>query len=235
MVQTCREKKFTLTLIEQLKFCVQIAAGMAYLASNRFIHMDLAARNCLVRANNIVKIADFGLVCQLICSRTHLILLLQTRRIPEGLDHFKLDKTLKLPIKWMAIEAMDERKFSEKSDVWSFGITCWEVFSYGLSPYNQIKNLDVQAQVRSGMRLDRPATCPEPFYALLHRCWLTKAAARPSFHDLRTEIVKIAQPIKQEGPMRDVGASLAKAGKETVYVGHYAPLDSHAHADACYR
>ena len=113
---------------------------------------------------------------------------------------------------------MDERKFSEKSDVWSFGITCWEVFSYGLSPYNHIKNLDVQAQVRGGMRLERPSSCPEPFYALLHRCWLTKAAARPSFHDLRTEIVNLAKPIKQEGPMRDVGASLAKAGKETVYV-----------------
>ena len=158
--------------------------------------------------------------------------------MPEGESHFKLTKTLKLPIKWMSIEAMDERVFSEKSDVWACGVTMWEVLrrdctctlpvvmphSYGAIPFDKVGNLDVQARVREGQRLERPAECPPDMYALMSQCWLSKPDTRPSFLQLRTELVRFAaaQPAQA---MRDVGATLAKAksGAETVYVALNGP------------
>jgi serine/threonine protein kinase len=110
-VQSCVEKKFKLTYIEQLKFAIQITKGMEYISEKNLIHMDLAARNMLLHKANVVKIADFGL----------------TRKLEPGQKVYKLTKTLKLPIKWMAIESMDEKIFSTKSDCWAFGVTLWEI------------------------------------------------------------------------------------------------------------
>ena len=100
-----------LNYAEQLQFAVQVCKGMEYISGKRMLHMDLAARNCLVGQNNTVKIADFGL----------------TRVLPEGKDYWQSSSVMKLPVKWCAIETLDERIFSEGSDVWAFGVVMWEI------------------------------------------------------------------------------------------------------------
>ena len=92
--------------------------------------------------------------------------------------------------------------------------------SYGAIPFDKIPNLETQIKVREGQRLEKPDDCPPAFYALFTRCWLTKPDARPSFLELRSELVQFAKLHKSEGAMRDIGATLAKAkaGAETVYV-----------------
>ncbi len=112
VLRTLVEKGVSLHAAEQIDWCMQIAAGMNHITRQRLVHMDLAARNCLLGANNLVKISDFGL----------------TRPMEAGKDHLVLRETLRLPIKWLALECVTEKIFGEPSDVWAFGVTAWEVF-----------------------------------------------------------------------------------------------------------
>ena len=114
VLRTLSEKAIILHPSEKIDWCMQIAAGMRFVASKHLIHMDLAARNCLLGTGNLVKISDFGL----------------TRAMEPGKDHLVLRETLRLPIKWLALECVSEKIFSEASDVWAFGVTAWEVFRY---------------------------------------------------------------------------------------------------------
>ena len=107
----CKSRQMELTYAEMVNFSAQVAAGMAFIASKNCIHMDLAARNCLVANFSVVKVADFGL----------------SRQLDEGAKVWRSDQVLRLPIKWTALESLDDRVFSEKSDVWSFGILAWEI------------------------------------------------------------------------------------------------------------
>ncbi len=117
LLKGCEAKRIQLTLVEFLSFAAKIASGMEFMESKRYIHMDLAARNCLVGAENLVKVADFGL----------------TQRLADGEDTWKAPAMMKMPIKWSAIECLDDRLFSIASDVWSFGIVIWEIFRYIIS------------------------------------------------------------------------------------------------------
>lgn len=112
VLKTMSEKRLTLHPLEQISWCMQIGAGMRFVASKRLVHMDLAARNCLLGTDNLVKISDFGL----------------TQKMEPGKDHLVLRETLRLPIKWLALECVADKIFSEASDVWAFGVTAWEVF-----------------------------------------------------------------------------------------------------------
>jgi hypothetical protein len=110
LMQACQQKKFTVRLPEMLYMGWQIANGMAHMATKGLIHMDLAARNVLVDSGLVVKVCDFGL----------------TRRVDVQSGVYKHTKAMKLPVKWMAIESIAKLAFSEKTDVWSFGVTLWE-------------------------------------------------------------------------------------------------------------
>lgn len=188
----CHEKGLKLTVDEMLYLCLQLCTGMAFLASRRLVHMDLAARNCLLGVNNLAKISDFGL----------------TRRLPAGKDEVVLTERLMLAIKWLALESIEKRVFSESSDAWAFGVVMWEIFSYGKIPYAGIKVVEVPAHVSSGGRLPQPDGCPSEIYTVMQRCWSRDRATRPAFADL-SQVLMIHAP-STDVARRDIGKVVAE-------------------------
>ncbi|KAI5646079.1 protein tyrosine kinase domain-containing protein [Phthorimaea operculella] len=157
----------SLTLLDLLNMCVDVTKGCRYLEEMHFVHRDLAARNCLVahRANGRrVKIGDFGLA----------------RDIYKN-DYYRKEGEGLLPVRWMAVECLVDGVFSCQSDVWAWGVLCWEILSIGQQPYPARTNRQVLAYVRSGGTLDRPPNCPNEFYELLKKCWSYNPEGRPSF------------------------------------------------------
>ncbi|XP_078658131.1 inactive tyrosine-protein kinase transmembrane receptor ROR1-like [Branchiostoma floridae x Branchiostoma belcheri] len=149
----------------------QVAAGMDYLASKHFCHRDLAARNCLVGDNLLVKISDFGLSRDIYSS-----------------DYYRVQSKSLLPVRWMPPEAILYGKFSTDSDVWSFGVVLWEIFSYGLQPYYGYSNQEVIEMIRSRQLLPCPDNCPARMYSLMLECWNEIPARRPSFNQIHTRL-----------------------------------------------
>eukprot|EP00043_Microstomoeca_roanoka_P019180 m.212758 g.212758 ORF g.212758 m.212758 type:complete len:1003 (-) comp16950_c2_seq1:283-3291(-) len=190
-----REKGIRLTYAEQLNLMLQLTSGMTYLSSRRLVHMDLAARNCLLHTGNTLKIADFGL----------------TKLFDEGEDYYKLkpNMTVKLPAKWMAVECLNQLVFSEASDVWACGVTMWEMATYGLPPYQQYKNAEMRRILKQGIRLEQPIEygCPDDLYQLMSSCWRAEPQERYTFKDLRARIHALLQAEQAISPaeFRDVG------------------------------
>lgn len=129
------------------------------------VHGDLAARNCLLDANMEIKIGDFGM----------------SRHLYRA-DYVTINDTYR-PIRWMALECLLERKpkFSPKSDVWSFGVVLWEIFTHGLYPYEEFDDVDLVKQLRAGHRLHRPYNCPHAIHQLMLDCWTVECEQRPTF------------------------------------------------------
>ncbi|XP_032511632.2 vascular endothelial growth factor receptor 1 isoform X2 [Danaus plexippus] len=157
-----------LTSRDLLAWAFQIARGMEYLASRKVLHGDLAARNVLLAEDNIVKICDFGLA----------------RSIYKN-DEYKKQADGPLPVKWLAIECMIDRIFSTQSDVWSFGIVLWELFSLAKTPYPNISPAHLIEWLNSGNRLDKPQYADDRLYDVMLRCWEQKPTARPNFSQLQ--------------------------------------------------
>ncbi|XP_051864451.1 protein sevenless [Drosophila albomicans] len=159
-----------LQLPDLLAMCLDVANGCSYLEDMHFVHRDLACRNCLVSngaavgGRRIVKIGDFGLARDIYKSDYY-------RKEGEGL----------LPVRWMALESLVDGIFSTQSDVWAFGVLCWEILTLGQQPYAARNNFEVLAHVKDGGRLQPPDECPEKLYALLLQCWRCEPWERPSF------------------------------------------------------
>eukprot|EP00730_Choanoeca_flexa_P005658 TRINITY_DN11993_c0_g1_i10.p1 TRINITY_DN11993_c0_g1~~TRINITY_DN11993_c0_g1_i10.p1 ORF type:complete len:1151 (+),score=343.28 TRINITY_DN11993_c0_g1_i10:249-3701(+) len=197
LVIACAEKQIKLSAAEQLHFMQSICAGMSYLASKRLVHMDLACRNCLIGSRNTLKIGDFGL----------------TRPFDEGVNHYKLkpNMSVKLPAKWLSIEALATMTFSEASDVWAAGVVFWEIVTYGMQPYPQYKNKEMRRLLKQGYRLEQPTEheCSDKMYELMTLCWEADPRERITFQDLGPLVQALLQEeLRKSKGMRDVGKML---------------------------
>ncbi|XP_004600355.1 muscle, skeletal receptor tyrosine-protein kinase isoform X4 [Sorex araneus] len=165
-----------LTCAEQLGIARQVAAGMAYLSERKFVHRDLATRNCLVGENMVVKIADFGL----------------SRNIYSA-DYYKANENDAIPIRWMPPESIFYNRYTTESDVWAYGVVLWEIFSYGLQPYYGMAHEEVIFYVRDGNILACPENCPLELYNLMRLCWSRLPSDRPSFASIHRILERMCQ------------------------------------------
>uniref|UniRef100_A0A667ZMK3 Focal adhesion kinase 1 n=1 Tax=Myripristis murdjan TaxID=586833 RepID=A0A667ZMK3_9TELE len=171
-------RKYSLDLATLILYSYQLSTALAYLESKRFVHRDIAARNVLVSTVDCVKLGDFGL-----------------SRYMEDSSYYKASKG-KLPIKWMAPESINFRRFTSASDVWMFGVCMWEILMYGIKPFQGVKNNDVIGRIENGERLAMPPQCPPTLYSLMTKCWSYDPSKRPRFTELKTQLSTILEEEK---------------------------------------
>ncbi|CAB1443129.1 unnamed protein product [Pleuronectes platessa] len=171
------QNETTLTNMTLVLFSLQICKALVYLSGVNVVHRDIAVRNVLVASQACVKLGDFGL----------------SRYIEEE-EYYKASVT-RLPIKWMAPESINFRRFTTASDVWMFAVCVWEVMSRGQQPFFWLENRDVINQLEQGIRLPKPENCPPALYSLMTRCWSYDPRERPTFTEL---VVKISDVHKME-------------------------------------
>ncbi|KAJ4924445.1 hypothetical protein JOQ06_000685 [Pogonophryne albipinna] len=160
------EEQYTLTTATLTLYCLQICKALAYLEGLNMVHRDIAVRNVLVASPDCVKLGDFGL----------------SRYVDEQ-EYYKASVS-RLPIKWMAPESINFRRFTTASDVWMFGVCVWEMFSLAQQPFFWLENGQVINQLELGVRLPKPQQCPPHVYSLLSRCWSYEPNSRPTFSQL---------------------------------------------------
>ncbi|XP_067128351.1 LOW QUALITY PROTEIN: focal adhesion kinase 1-like [Centruroides vittatus] len=165
-------------------YAYQLSTALSYLESRKFVHRDIAARNVLVSAHDCVKLGDFGL-----------------SRWVEDQSYYKASKG-KLPIKWMAPESINFRRFTTASDVWMFGVCMWEILMMGVKPFQGVKNNDVIGRIENGERLPLPSHCPPRLYSLMSQCWSYEPSKRPSFKEIKHVLREILEEERRQ--MEDV-------------------------------
>ncbi|KAM7375268.1 hypothetical protein PAMA_014388 [Pampus argenteus] len=153
-----------------------LVPGMMYLEERRLVHRDLAARNVLVKSPNHIKITDFGLA----------------RLLDADEKEYNADGG-KMPIKWMALECIHYRKFTHQSDVWSYGVTIWELMTFGGKPYDGISTREIPDILEKGERLPQPPICTIDVYMVMVKCWMIDADSRPKFKELAAEFCRMAR------------------------------------------
>ncbi|XP_046437098.1 focal adhesion kinase 1-like isoform X5 [Daphnia pulex] len=174
------QARLELDLATLVLFAYQLSTALSYLESKKFVHRDIAARNILVSADDCVKLADFGL----------------SRWVEESC-YYKASKGV-LPIKWMAPESINYRRFTTASDVWMFGVCMWEIFMLGIKPFQGIKNSDVIGRIESGERLPLPIICPPNLYSLMLQCWSNEPSKRPCFREIKETLYEILMEERRE-------------------------------------
>ncbi|XP_006893761.1 PREDICTED: macrophage colony-stimulating factor 1 receptor isoform X2 [Elephantulus edwardii] len=173
-----------LELRDLLHFSSQVAQGMAFLASKNCIHRDVAARNVLLTSGHVAKIGDFGLARDIMNDSNYIV---------KG--------NARLPVKWMAPESIFDCVYTVQSDVWSYGILLWEIFSLGLNPYPGILvNSKFYKLVKDGYQMAQPAFAPKKIYSIMQACWDLEPTRRPTFQQIYSLLQEQA---KADGKERD--------------------------------
>ena len=173
---------------ELLHIAMSVASGMEYLASHRYVHRDLATRNVLVGENLTIKISDFGLARDIYAE-----------------DYYRIEHQV-LPVRWMPPEALVYGSLTVESDIWSYGVVLWEIFSYGLQPYYGYSNQEVIEMIRSRQMLPCPEECPPFIYTLMIECWQEMPIRRPSFKEIHTRLIQWkGEAVMNSGPVMNYG------------------------------
>ncbi|XP_008059241.1 macrophage colony-stimulating factor 1 receptor [Carlito syrichta] len=166
-----------LELWDLLHFSSQVAQGMAFLASKNCIHRDVAARNVLLTSGHVAKIGDFGLARDIMNDSNYIV---------KG--------NARLPVKWMAPESIFNCVYTVQSDVWSYGILLWEIFSLGLNPYPGILvNSKFYKLVKDGYQMAQPVFAPKSIYSIMQACWALEPTHRPTFQQICSLLQEQAQ------------------------------------------
>lgn len=160
----CYEATTRLSHLDLINISIQIADGMVYLSDRKFVHRDLATRNCLINTAMEVKIADFGLSQKIYMQ-----------------DYYKGDDQDAIPVRWMPLESIVYNKYTVESDVWAFAVCLWEIFSFAMQPYYGMNHEEVVNYIKEGNVLKAPDYTPDSVYGLMKLCWNRKPSDRPTF------------------------------------------------------
>uniref|UniRef100_A0A1I7RKU2 non-specific protein-tyrosine kinase n=1 Tax=Bursaphelenchus xylophilus TaxID=6326 RepID=A0A1I7RKU2_BURXY len=205
------ERKPVLEVSTLLNYAVQIVSGMAYLESKRVVHRDLAARNILLTKNDeIIKICDFGL----------------TRSLDENARFYEMSAQKKVPFAWCPPESLRFRQFSHKSDCWAFGVTLWELYTYGEEPWAGFRAADVLRITEEGQRLRKPEKALSEIYDIMKMCWEREPEKRPKFSHLRNilnEIRFITTEAKEDFVSGDSECMEVNRGDHIIIIVEHGP------------
>uniref|UniRef100_A0A8C0ZWV2 receptor protein-tyrosine kinase n=1 Tax=Castor canadensis TaxID=51338 RepID=A0A8C0ZWV2_CASCN len=191
-----KEASRPLELRDLLHFSSQVAQGMAFLASKNCIHRDVAARNVLLTNGHVAKIGDFGLARDIMNDSNYIV---------KG--------NARLPVKWMAPESIFDCIYTFQSDVWSYGILLWEIFSLGLNPYPGILvNSKFYKLVKDGYQMAQPAFAPKNIYSIMQACWDLEPTHRPTFQQICSLLQEQAQGDRKERDYTNLPSSSSSGG-----------------------
>ncbi|XP_026273793.2 activated Cdc42 kinase Ack isoform X2 [Frankliniella occidentalis] len=185
-------------------YALQVATGMAYLETKRYIHRDLACRNVLLASVDKIKIGDFGLM----------------RAVPQEDDCYVMTEHKKVPFPWCAPESLKTRQFSHASDTWMFGVTLWEMFTFGQEPWIGLNGTQILKKIdREGERLHQPDSCPPEVYQLMLQCWAKVPADRPTFSALREYLSQsIPHNMKALNRFEEAGKMTIERGDQIIVI-----------------
>ncbi|KAG7520094.1 receptor tyrosine-protein kinase erbB-3-like [Solea senegalensis] len=176
LLEHIRHHKSSLDPQRLLNWCVQIAKGMYYLEEHCVVHRNLAARNILLKNDYQVQISDYGVADLL---------------YPDDKKYVYTDT--KTPLKWMALESILFRRYTHQSDVWSYGVTVWEMMSFGAEPYASVHPQEVPSLLEKGERLSQPHICTIDVYMVMVKCWMIDENIRPTFKELASDFTRMAR------------------------------------------
>lgn len=158
-----------LSNIDQISMAKQIANGMEYLADKGYVHRELCTKNCIIGKGMIVKISNLGFSWK-----------------GPNCDYFSLDENERAgyPVRWLPPETIQYGIFKEETDIWSFGVVLWEIYSSGLTPYYGMNDDEVISLVEGGDTLPCPKECPNEMYEVMQGCWSLEPTERPRFNSI---------------------------------------------------